>query len=150
MNTISNILESIKKQSEIFLEDTISTQVINTQTSSNIYENTVLVDLSDANININIILSVDNILVQQIYYQLLNEDINEPLNEKIYKSLIDEVINIIVGLSIKDFSTKYQNLVLSIPYRISKDKLLNIINLKSQNFEIVTSNGLLVCYIIEK
>ena len=55
-----------------------------------------------------------------------------------------------MGLSIKDFSKKNQDLVLSTPYRISKDELLNIVNLKSQNFEITTSHGVLVCYLSSK
>ena len=86
MNTINNILEAIEKQAKCFLEDTISIEIINIQESSNIYENTVSIDLSDTNINFNVILSVDDMLLQQILLQLLKEDIDDIQKEEIFKS----------------------------------------------------------------
>ena len=82
--------------------------------------------------------------------QVLKEDIDDSQREDIFKDLIDELINIIVGLSIKDFPPKYQNLILSTPSKQLEKELLAIKTLKSKNFEIKSSSVFLNCYIIKK
>ncbi len=144
----ANILKSIEEQTELFLEDNVSLKIIKKQTSNGVYKNSTSIDLFDDNNSYKVIISMDDNLLQEVLMQLLKEDVDDSEREDVYKDLIDEVINIIVGLSIKHFSPKYRNLELSTPAKLQEKELENIINLKSQNFEIVTPRGVLSFFVL--
>ena len=75
MNKIINILESIEEQTKLFLQDTIAITNLNIQMSNNIYKNTTAVDLSDKEINIKIIFTMDDALLQEVLLKLLQTDV---------------------------------------------------------------------------
>lgn len=148
MKKITTILECIEEQAKLFLQDTADIKNLNIQMSNNMYKNTTAVDLSDEETLIKIIFTMDDALLQEILLKLLQTDVDNSEREEIFKDLLDEVINIVVGLSIKNFSVTCKNLVLSTPYKPLKVELLNTMKSKQQNFEIVTSKGRLACYIM--
>ena len=150
MSSTYSILNAIKKQTEIFLEEITAVNHIENETANNlIYKNTSLLDLIDKNTKFKIILSIDDNLLNKILEKLL-DDIDDSEKDDVLKDLIDEVINIIVGLSIQDFPVKYKNLSLSTPYKLSNDESINLINdYEFTSFKTITVDGDLICYIIE-
>jgi len=151
MKDINSILDSIKEQTELFLKNNASTKIIQTTTTTtDIYKNSSLINLTYIDMNFKILLSIDDNLLQIILRQLLKDDIEHYDNSDILKDLIDEVINIIVGLSIQNFSLKYKDFTLGVPYKISQTELMNKIkNIKYKSFKIATLDGILICYIFK-
>ena len=148
MQKTATILESIEEQTKNFLHDTIAIKKLDIEMSDAIYKNTRAVNLSDKETLIKIIFTMEDTLLQEVLLKLLKTDVDDFEREDIFKDLLDEVINIVVGLSIKNFPSPYKNLILSTPYKPLKVALSNAMKPKLQNFEIVTSKGKLACYII--
>lgn len=148
MKKIATVLESIEEQTKKFLHDTIAIKKLDIKMSDAIYKNTRAVNLSDKETLVKIVFTIDDALLQEVLLKLLKTDVDDFEREDMFKDLLDEVINIVVGLSIKNFPSPYKNLVLSTPYKPFKVTLSDTLQSKLQNFEIVTSKGKLACYII--
>lgn len=152
INAIDNIINGIKKESALFLRDDMQLDVIGLKDISNYSSKKYFssIKLSNANHNFIIIINIDDNLFNYLFNQFFYDGVDEDEKEELVNALPDEIINNIVGLAIRNFSTKYKNLVLGLPLELNQKQILEIINTNiSKSCEIVTKTDILVCTVVK-
>jgi len=146
IDDINKILDCIKKEAlNLFINDlslnieNIENHISKNHISKNHFSS---IELSNNNINLIIDLDIDNDLFEIIFKKFFKNDVTEEEKKELVDALPNEIINIIVGLSIRNFPNKYKNLILGLPLQIEDKKISNNTNTKLSSFcRIVTSDG---------
>lgn len=99
--------------------------------------------------NLFFMISLEESVLNKIYDVFTGGDMSD--NElEMKKTLIDEIINIVIGLSIQHFPSKYNELTLSTPFILEADIIETFIkNNQSSSFQIQTNYGDFEFLIIE-
>jgi len=147
---INHILESIKNESKNFLENNISLQTYEIKTFCNkLNHHTSIITLEDDTFLCRVIISIEKELFEAIFSEFIAGEIEESQRDELAIDLSNEIINIIVGLSTRNFPKKFSHLILSTPLYLTKKEVRKIIEKKQfQSFEIITSLGSFNSYII--
>lgn len=146
-NNINTIQACIVKESRIFLKSDMSLDIVETKVIHNkLYSYISLINLLNSNSKFTVILSIEDKLLEELLNKFFEDGVEDDERDKLLDSLVDETINTVVGLAIKDFPIKYENLELGCPLKISKQNALQLLNDKdSQSLEIVTNSGSFIC-----
>jgi two-component system chemotaxis sensor kinase CheA len=134
----STVTTVVKK----FLIDDIDIQYNNVQSLSSINFDTFssMINLTGTN-NIFCAISLDEKVLDKIYDVFTDGDNSDEAIE-LKKNLPDEIINIILGLSIQHFPTKYKQLTLSTPFVLESNIVETFIkNNQSSSIQIQTDYG---------
>jgi len=144
IDDINEILDCIKKEAvNLFIND-MSLNIENIENIENhISKNHFSsIELNNNNINLIIDLDIDDDLFKILFKKIFKNDVIEEDKKELIDALPNEIINIIVGLSIRNFPNKYKNLTLSLPLKVEDKKIFKNINTQLSSFcKIVTSNG---------
>ena len=151
IDDINEILDCIKKEAvNLFINDmSLNIENIENHISKNhISKNHISknhfssIELNNNNINLIIDLDIDDDLFKILFKKIFKNDVIEEDKKELIDALPNEIINIIVGLSIRNFPNKYKNLTLSLPLKVEDKKIFKNINTQLSSFcKIVTSNG---------
>ncbi len=142
-SNIKVIQECIEKELKSFLKNDISLEIINTKAINNkLYNNISLINLLGSDTKFTVILSMQSNLMEALLNKFFEDGVEADEKDELLSDLIDETTNTIVGLAIKDFPLKYENLELGFPLKISKEDALKLLNENnSQSLEITTTDG---------
>lgn len=143
------ILNSIIKEAGLFLKDDMSLKIIKMETFDNIIQNieySSLITLKGS-IDITVLISIDEKLFNILFNKFFKNGVIDDDKDELVDALSDEILNTIVGLSIKNFPSKFKELNLGIPFKLEKENMSNYNLLKS--FTINTLSGSLSCSIFK-
>lgn len=139
---MNDILDCIIDEAKIFLNNNMSLNIVEIKATKN---NTLdthisLIDLT-GNEKFRVIISIEDRLFEILFHKFFKDGVEDSEKDELIDALPDEIINIIVGLAIRHFPLKYEDLVLGIPIKSSKENISN-------GIEIITSEGSLICTIM--
>jgi len=149
---IDVLATAIAKTIEKFLTDDISIKSNQIQSIPTIDFNSSnyisMINLTGTS-NLFFMISLEESVLNKIYDVFTGGDMSD--NElEMKKTLIDEIINIVIGLSIQHFPSKYNELTLSTPFILEADIIETFIkNNQSSSFQIQTNYGDFEFLIIE-
>lgn len=120
---IDFILEAIITEARIYLEDHEGLNLIETKTwrENPLIQRIALIDFEGV-IKITILICIEEQLFQVIFNHYF-ESVSPNEIEELEDALPDEIINMIVGLSIRNFPKELDSLKLSVPYKLSSENL---------------------------
>lgn len=123
VSRINTILEVVYKEAEIFLIENENIDIIDAKKWKNnpLKERISLIDFN-GEINIKILFCIEEELFQVMFqkcFPTMNEDEREDLED----AFPDEIINLIVGLSIRHLPKELSNITLGVPYKMSSENL---------------------------
>ena len=150
----SNIIQTIiKEEINLYLQDTILLTVLDTNImnkhNTSIYSSTINLT-KDNDINFLIVISIQQKLFDTIFNKYFkNEDITNEEKEELIKALPDEIINTVVGLSIKRLPKEDQDFTLSLPEKIDENISSILSKHKNITIKITTDMGSLGCTVIK-
>lgn len=149
---IDTILDAIYQEGKKFLTNYSEINIIDNQESKTKTSQEYKISLIDFNgdVTIKILLCIE----EELFYFLFNqyfEVINEDEREELENALPDEIINIIVGLAIKSFPKELEDLILSVPYKLSLKEIQDtfLANI-TQTKKLITNNGSMIFTIIQE
>ncbi len=118
------ILEAIINEAKIFLEYNEELTLLETQNwkVNPLEQRIALIDF-DGMIKITILLCIEERLFHVLFNHYFDETIPDDELEELQEALPDEIINTIVGLSIRNFPRELDDLKLGVPYKLSLDQL---------------------------
>ena len=150
INDINKIMDCIKKESENFLRNDMSIDILEIKnikkyTSKNHFS---LIELN-GHVNLFISLDIDDRLFDVLFHKFFKDNVTKEEKKELVNALANEIINIIVGLSIRNFPNKYKNLILGLPLETEDNLVFKNINTKLSSFcKITTRDGDLICSIL--
>lgn len=144
------ILDSINKELEVFLQDNHLILIQNEKKDSyNFDGRTVFVNLFDGITTLVAILSIEEKLFQTCFNKCFH-NICKVEREELEEAMPSEIINLIVGLSIRHFPEELDNFILGLPYVPSKEERDLLFEKNSYRWsEITTNDGTIRIGILE-
>jgi hypothetical protein len=114
--SLIGILDAINQELEVFLKDNQVIILKNEKIDSYSFDGRIaLVNLSDETTTLVAILSIEEKLFQT-YFNKCFYDVCKTEREEIEEAMPSEIINLIVGLSIRHFPKELDNFTLGVPY----------------------------------
>lgn len=151
-NDLNVILNSIAKESALFLKNDMLLDVLEIKSIKNILlDNHIgLIELTGSEKYV-VIISIENGLFDVIFNKFFKDGVEENEKIELVDALPDEIINTVTGLAIRNFSLNYNEIELGIPLKMDKDSILKMLSKNIyQNLKIVTNKGSLICTVIYK
>jgi len=113
---MKTILEAVVSESKLFLEDEIKIDVLDIE---NVKEFEIGKYISSISLvddtEFRVVITIEEKLFDFIFKSFFDEDEIASDKEELIAALPDEIINIVVGLAIKNFPVKHKDKKLSIP-----------------------------------
>lgn len=147
-SALSSFTTIFTKVIKIFLENDILVNVnkIQDKIISNFNRFYSSIKFTNDDIEILLVISIDRNLINEVLDIFIPEINDISQREEMFESLPNEIVNIIGGLSIRDFPSKYEDLNMSEPIFIDQDILKSF---QSNNISLVneleTNKGNLEC-----
>jgi len=146
---MKTILDNIVKSTALFLSNDMCVDVLKIK---RIYEiqyskHNSLITLTNSS-KITVMINIDDSLFKYLFKRFFTT-VGKEEKDSLIAALSDEIINIVVGLSIKDFSLKYADCELGLPFKASIQKRKEMIKKHpSHSMRIVTRAGNFICTVI--
>ena len=147
------ILDKIAKRTAEFLKDDMFVELYNIEEINDFKysKNSSFITLI-GDFEISVMIDIDNELFMLMFHNLFKDILDDIENEEkneLLEALSDEIINIVVGLSMKTFPSEYKDFQLGVPFKKNRMDIEKIIEENnSDSLEISTNKGNLVCTVI--
>ncbi len=151
-NSARKLLKCISNQSEIFLKDDMTVDIIESHPIDTAILETHLacIDLTNKH-TYTIIISIENTLFTTLFEIFFSEGVDSSEKKELEDALPEEIVNTVVGLAIKDFPEECAHLELGIPYQLTQKELSTLRDkTRNQNFQILTCKGNFYCSIFKQ
>ena len=146
---MKTILDNIVKSTALFLSNDMCIDILKIKRIEEIPyspHNSLITLTNDSKMTV--MINIDNSLFKFLFKKFFTK-VQEDEKIALIAALSDEIINIVVGLSIKNFSSKYANCELGLPFKVSVQKRKEMIKkYPSQSMCIVTGAGNFICTIL--
>lgn len=147
---IEKLFFPIATESKHFLAETMNLELLNMQEIDTppLMPHVALIDLASIK-KFTVLIAIEDTLFNVLFDLYFPDGVPADEKEELDDALPNEIINTIVGLSIKDFPSECVNVELSVPYKLSKEVISTLLR-KSifKSLEIVTSQGSFYCTIL--
>ena len=150
MEDLERVFNSIVDESENFLKNHMLFEIIEMQITkdNNLYDYICVVDF-DGFKKIRVIISFEDRLFKSVFDSFFKSGVDASELDELVDGLSDEVLNIIVGLAMKNFPKKHEELILGEPFKLEKEKILEILSLNMyKNVKIITNKGNFSCSVV--
>ena len=149
-NILNILLNCIIKESKQFLINDMKIDIIEIKKiPEHILENHISSINLTSSRKFKAIISSQDKLLDAIFDGFFPYGVDESEKKEIMDDLINELINTIVGLSIRNFPSEYKDLQLGLPVKLSKKETLTLLkNSNIQNVQIITAYGNLSCTLL--
>jgi len=146
---MKTILDNIVKSTALFLSNDMCVDILEIKRIEEIQysqHNSLITLTNDSKMTV--MINIDDSLFKYLFKKFFTK-VQEDEKIALIAALSDEIINIVVGLSIKNFPSKYANSELGLPFKVSVQKRKEIIKKHpSQSMRIVTRAGDFICTIL--
>ena len=148
-DNIKQLLGCIKQEIEDFFKNDMSIDILKIQDISDYQcDNHFTSIMLSKNSDIFISFSIDNKLFDKLFNKFFTQEVSKDEKSELIDALPDEIINTIVGLSIRNFPKEYNELELGIPLNLNKEQILKTLNQTTYyGYEIITNYGSLICVV---
>ena len=146
-NSIKTITDIIVKESKSFLVDNMALDVLGVKKIQYTDMRGHIATLSlYGDKEYHIIMTLDEKLFKKLFDNFFDDiDIDDDEKAELQEALPDEIINQIVGLSMRHLPATYNDLKLGVPKKLEKDKLQEILEKNdSYSIETFTPSGNLI------
>ncbi|MCK5110955.1 MAG: hypothetical protein KAQ94_05490 [Arcobacteraceae bacterium] len=151
-NDLNVILNSVVKESALFLKDDMMLDLIEIKSIQNsILDNHIgLIEFVGSERFI-VIISIEDNLFEVLFNEFFKDGVEDDEKLELVNALPDEIINTVTGLAIRNFPLNCDDLVLGTPLKVEKESIFKLLSENiSQSLKIVTGAGSLICTVIYK
>ena len=153
INKCKNVCENISTQIEIYLQDSLNVTITNEKNIKKtvIENNYAQIDFSNGFTG-SVLMILSDEIIEIMNTTLIPSGFSEHDRQWMMQELPSEVLNTVIGLSIKNFDSSLGDIDISPPVYLDNFHLMKIIKETKNKFikEIDTSAGKVVCIVIEK
>ncbi|MCK5294665.1 MAG: chemotaxis protein CheX [Arcobacteraceae bacterium] len=147
---LSIILNSVVKEAALFLRDDMKINILEIKAINDInlddYIGVIKFIGSEEYI---VIISMDDKIFEILFNKFFQDGVASDEKEELVNALPDEIINNVAGLAIRNFPLNCDDLELSLPVKIEKEKILELLDKNNfQHYKIITSDGDFDCSVI--
>jgi len=152
IDNIKYIINSIKKESLNFFGNDMKFDILEVKDIPNYITNSHFSSI-ELNHNEKLIISLDieDNLFNNLFDKFFKDSVSAHEKDELIEALPDEIINIVVGLAIRNFPDEYKDFTLGVPLKLTKEEIYDSLEKNiSLSCKIITSEGSLTCTVIYK